>query len=212
MTSNTSTVVVSKGDSVSLHCQATGIPSPIIRLFKGSDEATPTSIRTSTTSVGIVISSSELHLMHVGTEDAGQYVCRATNKAGSSNTTMSLDVQCKTFNHNAAGTGVVDVELIVNYLCAVSPVFVTVPSDLTVISQSTVAWLCVVTANPSAAITWSKDGKRLDDALDVVISDDGSELTLINVSRLDAGQYSCTATNDIGINKTSAKLEVHGNR
>ena len=89
--------------------------------------------------------------------------------------------------------------------------FVTVPSDQTVISQSTVAWRCTVTANPPAAITWSKDGGRLDDAPNAMISRGGSELTLTNVSRLDVGEYSCTATNDIGINTVSAQLEVHGN-
>ena len=100
VTSNTPAVVVSKGDSVSLHCQATGIPSPVIRLFKGSDEVNPTSSRTTTTTVGMIIASGELHLMHVELEDAGRYWCTATNKAGSDNVTMLLDVQCKTFNNH----------------------------------------------------------------------------------------------------------------
>ena len=100
--------------------------------------------------------------------------------------------------------------LFIYCLCAVSPVFVTVPSVQTVVAQSRVAWRCVVTANPSATITWSKDGGRLDDVPNAMISHDGSELTLTNVSRLDAGEYSCTATNDIGINTVSAQLEIHG--
>ena len=105
MTSNTPAVVVSKGDSVSLHCQAAGIPRPVIRMFKGTDEVSLTSNQTATTSVGMIISSSEFHLMHVETEDAGLYMCIATNKAGSDNATMSLDVQCKTFDRSIAGSG-----------------------------------------------------------------------------------------------------------
>ena len=98
VTSNTPVVVVSKGDSVSLHCQAAGIPRPVIRMFKGTDEVSLTSNRTATTTLGMIISSSGLHLMQVETDDAGQYLCSATNKAGSSNTTISLDVQCKMFD------------------------------------------------------------------------------------------------------------------
>ena len=97
---------------------------------------------------------------------------------------------------------------IVLCLFAVAPVFVTVPRNQTVIFQSTVVWLCVVSANPSATITWTKDGEQLGGRTNIVISHD--ELKLTNVSRGDAGKYTCTASNDIGVVAVTVELEIHG--
>lgn len=101
-TSNTSAVTVTQGDMVSLHCQAVGIPTPIIQWFSGSNELSQTSSRSVMSSGGRFVTSSELRLLLATTTDAGDYVCRATNKGGTSNTTASLDVQCKTFDCSLA--------------------------------------------------------------------------------------------------------------
>ena len=104
-------------------------------------------------------------------------------------------------------------ELRINFeCCIVSPVFVTAPFNQTVIVPFTVKWRCVVAANPTASITWRKDGNRLGTRGNVVIvtSDDGSELVLTNVSRRDAGAYVCRARNNVGRSTVSATLEVHG--
>ena len=86
------------------------------------------------------------------------------------------------------------------------------PSNQTVVSQSTVRWRCTAEGKPSATITWSRNGEHVDGTPSLLISHDGSELTLRNVSRSDSGEYSCTATNDIGMHTVSATLEVHGKR
>ena len=84
------------------------------------------------------------------------------------------------------------------------------PSNQTVVSQSTVTWHCTAEANPPATITWSRNGERVDRTPNQLISPDASELTLRNVSRGDSGEYSCTATNQIGHDSVSASLEVQG--
>ena len=86
------------------------------------------------------------------------------------------------------------------------------PSDQTVIAPSNVKWRCVVRANPPATIVWRKDGKRIAEGsnVDVVETDDGSELMLANVSRQNAGEYECRAKNSVGKSSATATLEVYG--
>lgn len=84
------------------------------------------------------------------------------------------------------------------------------PTDQTVVAEETVTWRCVVAANPSAQITWRKDGNTLNRSSGVQISQGGNELGLKAVDRQDAGEYTCRAENNIGQNTVSAALEVHG--
>ena len=97
VTSNMSTVVAKKGDLVSLYCQAVGIPAPVIDWFKGRDEVRHTNSWAVPSVGGRIITLSAVSLVNVEVAGAGEYVCRATNKGGRSNTTVSLDVQCESF-------------------------------------------------------------------------------------------------------------------
>ncbi|XP_076348143.1 cell adhesion molecule Dscam2-like [Tachypleus tridentatus] len=79
---------------------------------------------------------------------------------------------------------------------------------------SRTAVTCVVVAGDSPIfIKWFKDGRQLNDGdheTSIYVADDGyvSTLTLNNLSRRNNGNYTCTASNSVGTDSSSAQLEV----
>ncbi|GAB5568235.1 contactin-4 isoform X1 [Prionailurus iriomotensis] len=66
---------------------------------------------------------------------------------------------------------------------------------------------CKPTAFPRAAISWKRGMESLRQSKRVFLSEDGS-LKIYNVTRSDAGSYTCTATNQFGIAKNTGSLVV----
>lgn len=66
---------------------------------------------------------------------------------------------------------------------------------------------CEVDGTPEPRITWSKDSQRLANDSNVVIvkSSFKSLLTIAKVHKIDAGRYSCRASNGLGL-----PVEEHG--
>ena len=79
--------------------------------------------------------------------------------------------------------------------------FVLVPASITSPSSSVrsvaegerVPLVCVVTGHPSPRATWTKGGRT------VGVNGDA---TIVKSTRGDAGDYTCTANNDVGESKT----------
>ncbi|KAG1955769.1 basement membrane-specific heparan sulfate proteoglycan core protein-like [Pimephales promelas] len=79
--SNTDLTAV-EGQSVTMHCNATGTPTPVISWSK---LRAPLPWQHS-------VSGSSLTLSNVGRQDSGQYICNATNAAGFSEAYVQLEV------------------------------------------------------------------------------------------------------------------------
>ena len=69
-----------EGDSVTLLCNASGIPPPMVSWI---------------TPGGQRINQSELVLTHINRSEAGEYRCEASNECGNASETATIDVQCK---------------------------------------------------------------------------------------------------------------------
>ena len=71
---------------------------------------------------------------------------------------------------------------------------------------------CNATGNPNPAISWTKNGSRVDTSNNsrISFSEEKKQLTITNVNRTDSGKYRCVASNSVG-NATSsvATLDVH---
>ena len=76
---------VPEGGAVTLSCNATGIPSPMVSWFKADGQR---------------IEASELVLTHINRSEAGEYRCEASNECGNASETATIDVQCKFFSSN----------------------------------------------------------------------------------------------------------------
>ncbi|XP_072011491.1 basement membrane-specific heparan sulfate proteoglycan core protein isoform X5 [Engystomops pustulosus] len=74
----------------------------------------------------------------------------------------------------------------------------------TVLAGNSVEFECLAIGDPRAKVTWSKVGSRL--SSDVVVT--GNTLRIEQVKQTDAGQYRCTATNDVGEVQSHVILHV----
>ena len=69
--------------------------------------------------------------------------------------------------------------------------------------------ICNASGNPSASISWTKDGSAVNSSR-ISLSSGGKQLTITNVNRDDRGDYRCVANNSIAAVVTSdaATLDV----
>ena len=69
-----------EGDNVTLSCNASGIPSPMVSWFKADGQR---------------IDQRELVLRNISRSEGGEYRCEASNECGNASETATIDVQCK---------------------------------------------------------------------------------------------------------------------
>ena len=65
---------------MTLSCNASGIPPPMVSWFKADGQR---------------IDQSELVLTNINRSEAGEYRCEASNECGNASETATIDVQCK---------------------------------------------------------------------------------------------------------------------
>ena len=70
-----------------LPCTASGIPAPTVQWFKDGREISGIGYQ--------VLSNGTLRITSVGVNDSGVYECVVSNKAGTTETNVTVDVQCK---------------------------------------------------------------------------------------------------------------------
>ena len=78
---------VMEGDSVTLSCNATGIPLPMVSWIKVDGHMT-------------VSNGSELVFTNINRSEAGEYRCEASNECGNASETATIEVQCKLYTCN----------------------------------------------------------------------------------------------------------------
>ncbi|XP_048209431.1 LOW QUALITY PROTEIN: peroxidasin homolog [Perognathus longimembris pacificus] len=169
--------VVTEGQTVDFQCEAKGHPQPVIAWTKGGS---PLSVDRR----HLVLSSGTLRISGVALHDQGQYECQAVNIIGSQKVVAHLVVQPR-----------------------VTPVFASIPRDLTVEVGSNVQLPCSSQGEPEPAITWNKDGVQVTESGKFHISPEGF-LTINDVGTADSGRYECVARNTIGYASVSMVLSV----
>ncbi|XP_010130628.1 PREDICTED: hemicentin-1, partial [Buceros rhinoceros silvestris] len=175
---NTSVVV---HHPVSLFCEVSGNPFPIISWYKDDVQVVESS------TLQILHNGKILKLLKPATDDAGQYSCKAVNVAGSSEKLFNLDI-----------------------LVPPSIIGVKTPHEITVILNQEISLECRATGFPFPDIHWFKDGKPLflGDP-NVELLDKDQVLHIKNARRVDKGRYQCSATNTAGKQVKEVKLVIH---
>ena len=82
----TPNVIVVSGRTALLRCNATGIPAPTVTWSRNGERLL---------SGRYLVQEGTLEISNSEVEDAGQYVCLASNKGGNSTSTVTLFVHCK---------------------------------------------------------------------------------------------------------------------
>ncbi|XP_009958752.1 PREDICTED: hemicentin-1-like, partial [Leptosomus discolor] len=175
---NTSVVV---HHPVSLFCEVSGNPFPIISWYKEDIQVVESS------TLQILHNGKILKLLKAVTDDAGQYSCKAINVAGSSEKLFNLDI-----------------------LVPPSIIGADIPSEVAVILNQEISLECRAKGFPFPDVHWFKDGKPLflGDP-NVKLLDKDQVLHIKNARRIDKGRYQCSATNTAGKQVKEVKLIIH---
>ncbi|GBL94720.1 Down syndrome cell adhesion molecule-like protein Dscam2 [Araneus ventricosus] len=181
------------GRSVSLHCQADGFPQPQIRWEKASDPSARDYRPISTSYHHQIFENGSLTIQDVTHEDAGYYLCQATNGIGpglSSVVTLSVNE---------------------------SPRFETKFRTQMVKKGDDVSLTCAVSGDPPLSIIWTRDKQPLNleteprfQVSQTAMSDSRmkSVLRVTSVGRVDSALYTCLASNMYGQDDTNIQLIV----
>ena len=164
---------VGPGESPAIVCTATG-DEPLSIVWTAINRPLPHSV----SNVRGV-----LQFHGITSEDAGKYVCTATNEFGTAEAVAEVLVSGSTIDD-------VDIRAI--------------ERDVETIAGSSVKLRCVV--RQRSTIQWSKDGKGLPESAHV--HEDYVEL--INVQPHDSGKYICEIRNEHGVSSDYVNLRVQG--
>ncbi|XP_038601048.1 LOW QUALITY PROTEIN: hemicentin-2 [Tachyglossus aculeatus] len=165
--------------TLTLYCEATGVPPPTVRWFHGELPIIPEE-NTYFLSGGWI-----LKLMRVQEKDKGLYSCLASNEIGDVSKNFSVDV--------LVPPSIVDEDA---------------EEVLRLPEGQAANFSCNATGNPKPVITWFKDGRLLPEGYPYYMSPDGSFLQINQVNLSSSGHYSCIAANSIAERTKHYQLSV----
>ncbi|XP_011246353.1 hemicentin-1 isoform X3 [Mus musculus] len=172
-------VSVVEKSSVSLTCEASGIPLPSITWLK---DGWPVNLGSS---VKILSGGRMLRLMQTRPEDAGQYTCIVRNAAGEDRKMFGLSV------------------LVPPHIVGENTL-----EDVKIKEKQSVTLTCEVRGNPVPQITWHKDGQLLQEDEAHHMMSGGRFLQITNAQVSHTGRYTCLASNIAGDKSKSFRLNV----
>ncbi|XP_076872442.1 hemicentin-1 isoform X2 [Brachyhypopomus gauderio] len=167
------------GGNAILNCEVRGDPTPTIQWSKkGISVQTDARIRQ--------LTNGSLGIYGTVSEDAGSYVCIATNDAGIVERAVTLTLQS-------------------------SPVFTVEPLDTVVDSGSSALLSCQAQGEPKPVIEWTRNGRPLLGDERIATLPDGS-LRLSGTQKEDTAEYECVARNLMGsaLSRATLTVRVHG--
>ncbi|KAK3703484.1 hypothetical protein RRG08_024788 [Elysia crispata] len=177
---------VTDGDAVTLQCRISGKPDKV-QWFRDGKEVKP-SDDFRYENAGDVY---KLIVAEIFPEDGGVYSCQASNVGGSSTSVCSVFV------------AVPDEEVAV-------PKFSSFPQSIIVDEGSPASFNCNLDSPSTVTVSWSKDGRPLEDSGRFTFSQEGNNATLTIPAALstDSGPYTVTASDDRGKATWSFSLQV----
>ncbi|XP_059925325.1 contactin-4-like isoform X4 [Gadus macrocephalus] len=165
-------------DSLVWECKATGKPKPSYRWMKNGENLEPTEER-------VQVANGALSISRLTLADVGMYQCVAGNKHGEVYSNAELRV------------------------IAVAPDFGSTPvrSQTLVKEGGDVLIECKPKMSPWGIISWKKTAEPLRESNRVSILENGN-LRIWNATKVDAGVYTCLATNQFGVASSFGSVTV----
>uniref|UniRef100_A0A3B3B535 Contactin 4 n=1 Tax=Oryzias melastigma TaxID=30732 RepID=A0A3B3B535_ORYME len=165
-------------DSLVWECKATGKPKPSYRWMKNGENLESTEER-------IQVANGVLSISRLTLSDTGMYQCVAGNKHGEvySNAELRVIAAAPDFSHNQLR----------------SQTMVKVGGDVLI--------ECRPKMSPWGVISWRKGSEPLQQTSRISILDNGS-LRIWNVTKSDAGLYTCVARNQFGMASSTGSVTV----
>uniref|UniRef100_A0A8C5CWQ2 Heparan sulfate proteoglycan 2 n=1 Tax=Gadus morhua TaxID=8049 RepID=A0A8C5CWQ2_GADMO len=186
-------MIVEEGKTViRLQCVAHGTP-PLQYTWSKEEGSLP---------ARAMVSEGDLQIDLATPDDAGNYKCAVTNRMGRSETLAKVTVRCESTRGRWMGG------LIKGYNYppgALPKVMINVRTSIqTVMVGNAVEFECQAIGDPQPTVRWSKVGGTL--PAHIVVKE--GMLQISQVTEADAGEYRCTATNDVGSVQSQVVLKV----
>ncbi|XP_046530474.1 hemicentin-2 isoform X1 [Equus quagga] len=162
-------VTVALHSPLTLLCEATGIPPPGVRWFRGEEPLSPGE------DTYLLAGGWMLKRTRAQERDRGPYACLASNEAGEVRRNFSVEVLVPPSIENE------DLE-----------------EAIKVPEGQTAHLTCNATGHPQPKVTWFKDGRPLAGEDTHHVSPDGAFLQVLQANLSHAGRYSCIAANAAG--------------
>ncbi|XP_046727924.1 obscurin [Silurus meridionalis] len=176
--------VVKLGQTTKLVCSVTGIPKPVVTWNKDGiplkDDQHHIISEGNSGTCSLVLTS-------VSVDNAGQYLCYATNPMGNASTLAKLSVD-------------------------VPPSFATRLQNTLLVKGNDVKLQCSAGCIPLPTVRWFKDGTLLEQSKKYRIDSDTQtgvlSLVIKKAEETDVGQYECEISNQMGSDKCKAQLST----
>ncbi|CAL1297366.1 unnamed protein product [Larinioides sclopetarius] len=180
--------IVKEEETVNFNVKFTGKPKPTVKWDKDGAQLTIDNKH-----IELRYEEAEdsltLVLNKATKDDAGKYTCTISNSAGSEKTTSKLEV---TETEKA-------------------PKVIKKLKNITTVEEETIELTVEYEGVPKPETKWKKDGKDIvidDDHYELKKEDKSETLTVNDVTKEDAGDYSCTITNSTGSETTASEVTV----
>ncbi|KAK5968521.1 Twitchin [Trichostrongylus colubriformis] len=171
-------VNVDQGDEIKLSCEVDGTPPPLIEWLHNGERVTDPRLVTSFSGGKATLTISE-----AGTDDTGEYVCRASNSAGQESCRANVAVRSApnvpdTNGHVENGSEEEGLRIVRHLTGQIAD------------EGSSVTLEACASGQPEQ-LSWTKDGVEMSSGDRTEIAQDGERyrLTISNVTADDAGQY-----------------------
>ncbi|XP_049450272.1 titin-like [Epinephelus fuscoguttatus] len=212
---------VTEGESVTLECQISGHPTPVIMWFR-EDYKIESSIDFQ---ISYVNGFAQLVIREAFAEDSGRFTCTATNEAGTVSTSCYLLVQVSEDIEGREEMTVITErvetaeklvteeakeEVAESDAAAAAPFFIKTPTIQKLVEGGSVVFECQVGGSPKPHIIWKKSGVPLTTGYRYKVAykkETGEcKLEISMTFADDAGEYSVFAKNKLGEVSASASL------
>ncbi|KAG8003177.1 Hemicentin-1, partial [Nibea albiflora] len=165
---------------VSLECEARGVPLPTITWYRNGEAIL------SNRQAQYVERGHYLKIPRAQASDAGQYTCKVTSVAGSTEKSYELDV----------------------YLPPTIAGGDDWPTERKVVLSKPLILECEAGGHPPPSLTWLKDGVPVRDGESVRVLEQGSKIEIISATVSDSGRYVCVATSIAGEKEIKYDVKV----
>ncbi|KAM4608731.1 titin-like [Polymixia lowei] len=196
-------VTVNEGEKLSLTCHVCGSPPLKIQWMKDRKDLTSSG----NTRISFSENTACLEISQASKADAGDYLCKASNAAGSEFCKARVTVKDK--GAKAAPAEAPGAPTPVKRLDNLF--FIEEPKNVTVIEKGTATFIAKIGGDPIPSVKWMKGKwRQITPGGRISIEHKGQEakLEIREVTKSDSGQYRCVASNKHGEIECSTDMEV----